>query len=320
MNVFGKSLKALVVMSLFMIACKKKVEEEVLPSEDPTAPVVDTVLIVTAKTAVGFTLSWNAATDDNTAAADLLYKAVYSTVDNISNADDAEANGTTLLDWTANTLTTNVGSLTHSTNYYFAVLVKDNDGKISHESGDTTTLCTGKKMFLATVSGGDFGGKAGADAACLAQKPDGGTYKAVIADNTNINQTNGMPADISSRQACYGNCEASTLYTMDWTLATDQTYCTSDFTKKVGATTGYPVLYVSEANVMSATPVKLFTGFNIAWGNAYGSTCNDWTSTAGTFVGGTTTGTYTSQSVHELISTFPFPSCAGAGAVICAEQ
>jgi hypothetical protein len=317
MKLLSYSVLMLVVANL--IACSAKKKEEA--STDPT-PVVDSVITVSSKTATAFTVTWNAATDDATAAADLQYKLVYSTSNNLTTAADAEANGTVALAYTANTLTANLSSLTHSTTYYLAVLVKDADGNIALEGTSTITLCSGKRMFLATVSNGSFGGKAGADAACVAQRPGGtGTYKAVIADGTNTNHTTGQPAG-GGRQACYGNCESVNTYVIDWTLAANTTYCTSDYATKVGATgVTRPVLYVSTASVLSTTAVNLFTGFNIAWGNSYASNCSEWTSTSGTYVGGISSGLYTGQSgSRDFISTYPFPDCGDPGAVICAEQ
>lgn len=313
MRFLDSVFKSLLVL-VTVVACAEKKEEA------STTPLVGTITI-SSKTASAFTVNWEAATDDTTAAADLQYKLVYSTSNNLTTSADAEANGTIVMDWTANTLTANLTSLTHSTTYYLAVLVKDADANIALQGSSTTTLCSGKRMFLATVSNGSFGGKVGGDAACATQRPGGtGTYKAMLSDSTGVNGS-GLPTT-DSRQACYGNCEAANTYVMDWVLAANQSYCTSDYSALVGTTGAtYPVLYVPVGSVLSTTPVTLFTGFNIAWANAVGSNCSNWSSTSGTFVGGTSAGTYTGQSgSRDFIAGDVFPSCSASGAVVCAEQ
>jgi len=68
---------------------------------------------------------WTAATDDKTSQSDLQYKLLRSTAANISNVTDAEANGTVVLDWAANTTLVTDTGLTAETDYYYNVLVKD---------------------------------------------------------------------------------------------------------------------------------------------------------------------------------------------------
>lgn len=53
------------------------------------------------------------------------YRLLRSTAANISNVTDAEANGTVVLDWTANTTLATDTGLTAETAYYYNVLVKD---------------------------------------------------------------------------------------------------------------------------------------------------------------------------------------------------
>lgn len=123
-------------------------------------------------TTTSLTVNWGAATDSKTAQADLRYKLVMSTSNNIGDATAAEANGTLLLNWTANTLTKAVTGLNDETTYYFTVLVKNDDDLVTAYSSTTSkTLCDGKMIYLASVTSGNFGGKAGADTKCNAQEP-----------------------------------------------------------------------------------------------------------------------------------------------------
>ncbi len=73
-------------------------------------------------------LSWTAATDNVTAQADLLYKVVYSTTNNIATIDSAETNGVIAQDWTANLTSVTAQNLYMGTTYYFNVIVKDASG------------------------------------------------------------------------------------------------------------------------------------------------------------------------------------------------
>ncbi len=89
------------------------------------APAVGTDLVFSDVTPRSMTVTWGAATDQETTQEKLQYKLVYSASENISSAADAEANGTTAMDWTAATLTKTITSLTPESTYWFAVLVKD---------------------------------------------------------------------------------------------------------------------------------------------------------------------------------------------------
>lgn len=312
------SASSLILSLLVTGGCSKKKEEA---STNPAEPVASTVT-VSSKTGTSMTLTWLAATDDATAAADLEYKVVSSTVNTLDTVQNAEDNGTLVMDWTPNTLTTNLTGLTESTLYYIAVLVRDADDNKGVAATAVTMLCAGKKMYLATASNANLGGKAGADGICLAQRPAAvtGSVKAVLADNTGVNTSTGQPT--TGRQACYGNCNTTSLYVLDWPLAANTSYCTPDLTQRVGRTgVTYHALTVTEANILSTTSVRMFMGFNIYWGNSYGSNANNgsncvnWTSTAGTYVGGATNGTGTG-----FVAGSTFPDCADPATILCAEQ
>lgn len=291
-----------------------------------TSPIMDSNIVVSNKTATSFTLTWQAAVDDATVQGNLMYKVVFSTSNNISTAALAEANGTTALNWTAATTTVSLSSLSNSTTYYIAVLAKDADDNISIVNTDVITLCVGKRIFLATASNGNLGGKTGADTKCNAQKPAGvGTVKAMLSDYNGINHTTGLPSTPNGRQSCHGDCRSSNFYTMDWVFAATQRYCTSDYTKKVGDTLGYPALYVNEPNVLSSTPTNLYTGLGPQFGNT-DTNCSDWSSSApgNSFVGGNTSGVFGAGGNGFLIGATggnpTFPSCATPASIVCVEQ
>lgn len=310
-------LTQVLFISYIITACKKS--DGIAPSV-VTSPVMNSNVAVTNKTTNAFTIAWQAAVDDTTAQGNLMYKVVYSLSDNITNAGLAETNGLVAMNWTANVTTANLSALSNSTTYYIAILVKDADGNISLVNTNVITLCAGKRMFLATASDGAFGGKTGGDSLCNAQKPVGvGISKAMISDNNGVSAS-GMP-NSNSRQACFGNCRSSTLYIYDWVFAASQRYCTSDYTKKVGdASVTYPVLYTTEINTLSATPVLLYTGFNIQFANT-STNCNNWTSTVNSFVAGTTAGLFTAtDSAFITGGASPFPSCTTPAAIVCVEQ
>ncbi len=75
----------------------------------------------------GFTVSWMWANDNMTDPQDLEYKAVYATdPDEIDTIEEIEAGGGTIaLDWTADTYTVDIDGLDDGTEYWVAVLVRD---------------------------------------------------------------------------------------------------------------------------------------------------------------------------------------------------
>jgi hypothetical protein len=97
------------------------------------APTPGTGPAFTSVAATGMTVNWTAASDDTTAQGNLQYKLVRA--DSVEEIDTvAEANGpgvTVEMDWTAAILTNAVTGLEESTEYAFAVLVKDEASNIS---------------------------------------------------------------------------------------------------------------------------------------------------------------------------------------------
>ena len=309
-----------------MFACKKA-DEGGAPggssTVDPT-PVADSNLVVSSISASGFTVTWPAATDDATAAVDLQYKLVYSLTNNLDTAANAEANGIVAMNWTANALTNTISSLSNSTIYYFAVLVKDADGNIGFAGNSATTYCTGKRIFLATANNGNLGGKTGADSICNSQKPGGmGTVKAMLSDNSGIDPVTGLPSTLNGRQACHGNCNSSNLYVIDWVIAAGQRYCTTDHSLRVGdGAATYPVLIVPVGNVLSSSQVNLYMGFNIQTANSTSNNCSNWTSASSlsSYVAGSTAGVYNGTNSSSFVASGTFPGCDTPASIVCVEQ
>jgi hypothetical protein len=296
-----RSALLLSVLILGLSACDKKKDETT--SGDPTAPVFTTAVTASNITTTGFTLTW-AATDDSTAAADIKFKVFTSTTNNISTADDAEANGTVALTYTANTLTLPITSLTTATTYYVTVLAKDTDSKVTASTATVTTLCTGKIMFLATVTNGSMGGISGADAICNAQKPTGfsaSTFKAMLAAS-------------NDRRVCGtasggDTCTNSNSGQVDWVFTANQTICSSDYSTKLVTTDTYEIPTAS--TILATGTTKVFGGFNIYYGTSTSNNCSDWSNTGGA---NATAGSATSFMAGAFLS------CASAGAIYCVQQ
>lgn len=300
------SVLALLVLFVATIACKKT-DEGVSPGVNPADPVVGTSILISGKTATAMTITWGAASDDSTESANLQYKVVTSLNNDISTVADAEANGTLQMDWTANTLTKTISSLTMSTTYYITVLVKDADGNKAIDQTSTITLCSGKIMFLANVSNGNIGGSAGADGICNSNKPagfGGSTFRAMLADGT-------------TRAACYvtGNdsCYSSVVGRASWVFTANEVLCTADYTKHIGTTDSYALLTTVNVGSLSTTATTTFTGFNIAWGNSTSNNCTNYSTTGGA------NSTGGSAANGGLISGVSI-SCASAATIYCVEQ
>ena len=311
-------MKVHLVLVLFaciisLSACKKKVADAVAATDsngnvvDPAAPVFGTAITFTATTSTSTTVSWGAATDTVTAQALLSYKVVRSGSNNITTVTDAETNGTLVMDWTANTLTTSLSSLTTSKKYYISVLVKDADGNKVVSTGNVTTLCSGKIIFLATVTNGAFGGASGADTACNAQKPagfSGSTFKAMLSDNT-------------ARKPCNNalDCRSVTTGRLDWVFTSAvQDVCSSNYATKIGSTNSIGIL--SADLPLSPTATTTFVGVDIYWGpSLQANTCAYWSSTS------STGNAWNAQLVgQDFFAYTASASCNGAGTVYCVQQ
>lgn len=308
MKVFLKCA-VLLILALTLCACGKT-SGDAPNSADPAIPTFSSALAFSSVTSSAFTMTW-AGSDLNTPANLLEYEVIYSMTNNITTVADAQANGTISTAWTANLLTTNFTSMSQSTTYYVAILVRDTDGNIAISSGSQSTLCSGKIMFLTSVTNGNLGGASGADATCNANKPtgfSGSTFKALLTDAT-------------TRRACYvsgnDNCSASSTGRTGWVFGANQSICTSNYATRIGTTNALSLLQITTANTLSSTATTTYTGFNSFWGSS-ASNCSGFTSFSGTAITGTATGTLTGSANEFIANTIP--SCATAGTIYCVEQ
>ncbi|MGZ3722760.1 MAG: DUF1554 domain-containing protein [Bdellovibrionales bacterium] len=305
------SLSFVLIFGVALSACGKKsvdTSTTTTPSangQTPGGPSPGTAIAFSSVTTTGMTLTWGAATDAVTAQSNLQYKLVQSTSNNISSVSTAEANGTLVMDWTANTTSKVVSGLSNETTYYFTVLIKNDAAVESYETATRATLCTGKMIYLANISNAAFGGKAGADTLCNAQKPSGfsGTAKAMIYDST------------GGRRACSGaDCTASIVGQLDWPIAGGTNYCSTGYGQTMGMSSG-GFLNVTLANSLSSSSTYTFTGLNSLFGGSTNN-CTDWTVWANPAVGNYGQANATALNFYEHGQAF----CATNGSIYCIEQ
>ncbi len=100
-------------------------------TSDPPVPGGSGVITISGIGATSLTLTWTKATDDATTPENLEYRAYYATVSSITTPEDVEANATPVGDWEKDIGTKDVTGLSELTDYYFAVLVRDEDGNMA---------------------------------------------------------------------------------------------------------------------------------------------------------------------------------------------
>lgn len=136
----------------------------------------------------------------------------------------------------------------------------------SGDSGSTGPL----KIFLtSSTSPANFGGKVAADAACAsdANKPDSGTYKAMLA--------------ATGRTAGGGVLAAQT----DWVLKPSTSYYRADGTTLIGETTANAVFdFATTSNgIDGGAPLEAWTGIQQDWTDST-SNCTNWSATGTSLV------------------------------------
>jgi len=105
-------------------------------AKDTTLPVVGSGIVFSGLTATSVTLSWGAASDDGTPAADLQYKVLKApSLDIINNPNLV----TVVQDWTKNLTTATAMALTTGVPEYFAVIVRDVAGNVALYSPKSAT-------------------------------------------------------------------------------------------------------------------------------------------------------------------------------------
>jgi len=98
-----------------------------------TAPVPggSGVITISGIGAASLTLTWEKATDDATTPENLEYRAYYATLSSITTPEDVEANAIAVGNWEKDIATKDVTGLEEATDYYFAVLVRDEGGNMA---------------------------------------------------------------------------------------------------------------------------------------------------------------------------------------------
>ena len=143
----------ILLLVLFFAGCA---EDDDPVQTDGSAPTTSTAaLAVTNITSTGLTLSWTAASDDQTGAADLRYW-VFQTTDGdlLTTIDLAFANGTKLVDDVKAVTTVAVTGLTTDTTYFFNVVVADGAGNRTLYDGTYGTPVSTADTTVPTVGGG----------------------------------------------------------------------------------------------------------------------------------------------------------------------
>jgi len=153
-----------VLASVLTFGCSNMLTDLTHDSGDTTAPGEDTTaptpgdsgsISISNVTATSAELSWTKAEDNDSAQADLQYKVVYSTSDNIDTVSDAQDNGTVAEDWTTDMGTASATALNSGTKYYFNVLVKDEAGNTAAYTSTSQTTKAWNTVGSAGFSAGE---------------------------------------------------------------------------------------------------------------------------------------------------------------------
>jgi sugar lactone lactonase YvrE len=137
------ALFPVLITALIFLGCTNAYEPEDLGAPSPGN---SGVISITQVDTNSLTVTWGTATDEVTPDADIEYKAVQSQSDNIAGVNSANANGSTVLDWSADTTEITVTGLNSGTQYYYNVLTRDTDGNVASyvmQSVETASADTG---------------------------------------------------------------------------------------------------------------------------------------------------------------------------------
>lgn len=115
--------------------------EEANRGSDTVKPTVGSATVVGTVTQTTVNLSWGEATDDRSTAEDLEYMVVYASSSGALGSIDLALQATVSLDWTAATTSHTVSGLEPVTEYWFAVLTRDEASNTSlYTIASATTL------------------------------------------------------------------------------------------------------------------------------------------------------------------------------------
>ena len=225
------------------------------------------------------------------------------------------------LTMTSNTTTAFTTALADGSTYSVAVssqpsnetcTVTSGSGTISGANVTVNASCVFdvKVIFItAATTTGNIGSIAAADALCAADanKPDAGTYKAMIVDGPN-------------RQACTsaGCTVGGASEHTDWVLSASTAYYRPDGTTAIATTTSNGVfnLVTELTNSFSATSYGVWSGMLGDWTTSPGGSCTNWSSSAG---GESANYGDTSKKDTNAIST-AVQACSTSSYLACVEQ
>ena len=173
--------------------------------------------------------------------------------------------------------------------------------------GSSEPARTWKRIFISNQDyNGNLGGKAGADAKCMADtnKPSSGTYKAMLVGNGR---------------------EASPTPT-DWVLAASTEYRQLDDTTVIGTTNASRIFPSPLTNAFGpVNGINSWTGLNSNWTgyvyNTVPATCDDWTDGIGNYYGSfgqTYSADLNNYSDYNWYN--GYTNCSQTRNLICVEQ
>lgn len=168
-------------------------------------------------------------------------------------------------------------------------------------------VAAGDRFIFLTSSAytGNLGGASGADTKCNAagNKPNGGTYKAILAGG--------------GRTACTtANCGGGPGEHTDWALLPNQKYIQTGGAT-IGTTTANAIFTFPLTNAFDTSSNSPWTGLTTTW--LTGSNCSNWASTSGNGVAGLSNSA-SSTTLDAGFGGGTGLSCASLYRIYCAEQ
>ena len=224
----------------------------------------------------GARLNWGAASDTVTPQNSLEYKVVMSyTPANVDTVAHAQANGDTLMDWTANTTSYTVSNLLpNGSNYFFNVLVRDSLGNMNiYTYAPVTTLVRPILLFgTASPHDANLEGRTGADS--IVQTEYSSSYSGFGYSNVRCFISVSAADELQDMPALYSVPTDVPVYSPNGTKIANswgQLFST-------GATDLLSTLYA--AGVLSVDWENWWSGSNED-GSTDGQTCSGWTTATG---------------------------------------
>lgn len=197
--------------------------------------------------------------------------------------------------------------------------VTNGTGTISGgDVSDVVVTCSRYLFVSASANNGNLGGVAGADAKCNSDsnKPNGSTYKALIAADTG--------SSLTSRIACETpNCSGGDVEHVDWVLQPSTPYVRPDGTL-IGTTNSLSLFAFPLDNAFASSFAFSWSGIAVATGfpsatdwTTSVNTCSAWTSSAPLVDG---TQGFSSLTLADSISGASVSCNDTSALLVCAEQ